>query len=422
MAGAAGQDARRIPGVVGYDMREMSLYFGVGSETTELSIEEIPGKFEERKSLMNRRYFFQAAALAGVTRQAAAQSPLSANDKIGVAFIGLGNRGSALLKETLSVDQAEIRVLCDLKSDRIAAGKQAVASGGRPDPAAVTDWRSILDRKDVQAVVSALPVNLHARNYLDVIAAGKDLYAEKPLGLTPRECDAVVAAANKSRQIVQVGFQRRADPRVVETVRLVQAGELGQVIEGRILWSIGATWGPRLGDFGKRAISGDWMVEQAVHNWDVVNWALRSKPAMAYGIGNDKLFRDLQPDRDVHDYYSGIVQYENGVIVNILHSWIAGTKFHDEYTRLAGTRGMVDFNTGVISYHHLQKKADREAYPGGANINNTLLGLQAFFNSVRTRRPPVATVEHGRDAVLACLLVRDAVYGRRTVKMAEILR
>jgi len=367
---------------------------------------------------MKRRIFLATAAAAPAGRAVSQRAP-SSNERIGVAFIGVRTRGSALLKDALPIEQADIRVLCDIDDRRIAAARGIVASGGRPAPESVKDWRAVLERRDVQAVVSALPVNLHARNYLDVIAAGKDLYAEKPLCLTPAECRAIVTAAHRSRQIVQVGFQRRADPRVAETVRRVQNGELGELIEGRILWSIGATWGPRLGDFGKRAISGDWMVEQAVHNWDVVNWACRCRPVSSFGLGNNKLFRDLQPERDVHDYYSAVVEYENGLIVNILHSWIAGTKFNDEYTRIAGTKGMVDFNTGVISYHHLQKKSDPPP-PAYGNLNSTRLALEAFFDSVRTRKPPVATVEHGRDAVLTCLLVRDSVYRRRHVKMAEV--
>ncbi len=371
---------------------------------------------------MNRRNFFQIAGAGGVTTAAAAQNAGPASDRIGAAFVGLGNRGSALLKETLAIDNADIRVLCDTNPARIAAGLEAVTKAGRPAPQTTADWRRLLERNDVQVVISALPVNQHARHYLDVIAAGKDLYGEKPMCLTRADCDAVVKAANASRQIVQIGFQRRADPRVIETMRAVHAGDLGPLIEGRILWSIGATWGPRLGDFGKRAISGDWMVEQAVHNWDVLNWANRCLPTLAYGLGNDKLFRELQPDRDVHDYYSAVVQYENGVLVNVLHSWIAGPRFHDEYTRLAGTRGMADFNTGLISYHHLQKKTDSDPYAGKPALNNTLLALQSFLESVRTRRAPVATVEHGRDAVLSCLLVRDAVYARRQVAMTEVLR
>jgi hypothetical protein len=83
---------------------------------------------------------------------------------------------------------------------------------------------------------------------------------------------------------------------------------------------------------------------------------------------------------------------------------------------------MVDFNTGAISFHHLRKKPDWVAPSAKLSINNTRLALEAFLDSVRTRKPPVANVEHGRDAVLACLLVRESVYKRAELKMSEIQR
>src|SRR5262249_33944829 len=144
------------------------------------------------------------------------------------------------------------------------------------------------------------------------------------------------------------------DPRFIETMKQVHEGELGDLVEGRILWS--NAWGPLYDWFGQRKRSGDWMVEQAVHNWDVMNWANRCLPARAMGLGRDNLYRDKQPDRDVHDYYAAVVEYANGVIVNIVHSWVApgqGGKqpvFNDEYTRLLGVKAGIDFNNGTFSY------------------------------------------------------------------------
>ena len=171
-------------------------------------------------------------------------------------------------------------------------------------------------------------------------------------------------AARASKQIVQIGHQRRADPRFIETMRQVHAGEIGPLVEGRILWS--NSWGPLLGWFGQRRRSGDWIVEQAVHNWDVLNWAIGGLPVRAAALGRNDLFRDLQPDRDVHDYYSGVVEYPGGVFVNIIHSWVAPTKFNEEYTRLIGTKGGVDFNSGIFSYRPDQKKQDRVGHSAAA--------------------------------------------------------
>ena len=235
-----------------------------------------------------------------------------------------------------------------------------------------------------------------------------------------------LAAANKAdKQIVQIGFQRRADPRFIEPMQQIHAGELGTLVEGRVAWL--NSWGPLYGWFGQRDRSGDWMVEQAVHNWDVMNWANDCLPVRAMGMGRSGLYADKQPDRDVHDYYTALVEYENGVIVNIIHSWISpgqeghfNRNFNDEYTRLLGTEGGIDFNSGTFSYRKELNKPDRIGHSHTGEINGTMVSLEAFVNSVRTRSAPVATVEHGRASVLTCLLVREAVYRGGEVTMKEL--
>lgn len=373
-------------------------------------------------SNVNRRTFLASAAVA-----TAAASNLSAaeTDGLRVGFIGVGSRGTALLRNFLEAKLGAVVAVCDIKDEHAKRAATLITGSGQKAPALVEDWKKLLEMKDVNAVVAALPCDLHAACYLDVIAAGKDLYGEKPMCLTPADCDKVVKAANASKQIVQIGFQRRADPRFIEPMKLIHEGELGDLVEGRIMWS--NSWGP-LGDwFGKKARSGDWMVEQACHNWDVINWACKGLPVRAMGLGRAGLFKTFQPDRDVHDYYSAVVEYENGVIVNILHSWVAPGQngkftqaFNDEYTRLNGVKAGIDFNTGVIAYRKELNLSDKVGHSAKGQINNTRLGLEAFANSVKTRKAPVATVEHGRDAVLACLLVREAVYQKKPVTMKEL--
>jgi predicted dehydrogenase len=312
-----------------------------------------------------------------------------------------------------------MRAICDIDAPRLDRARKAVEDAGKPRPEGFAEWKGLLERKEIDAVVSALPCDLHAANYLDVLAAGKDLYGEKPLCLTPADCDKVVAAANKAKRIVQVGHQRRADPRFIETIAQVRSGELGELVEGRIHWS--NSWGPLLGWFGRRERSGDWVVEQAVHNWDVMNWACQGLPVRAAAFGRDDLFRSVQSDRNVHDYYSGVVQYPNGVVVNILHSWVSPGRFNEESTRLVGTKGGVDFNSGVFSYRPDQKSPDRVGHGHAGPVDSTRLALESFVASVRDRKPPVCRVEHGRDAVLACLLVREALDSKRVATMKELL-
>jgi len=351
---------------------------------------------------------------------------VSANETIGMGFIGVGGRGQYLLRLMLTIPGVAVTALSDEDPKNLEKAAAMVVEAGQPVPALIGDWKTLLERADVEAVVSALPCDLHAACYLDTIAAGKDLYGEKPMCLTVADCDKVVAAANKAdKQIVQIGFQRRADPRFIEPMEQIHAGELGTLVEGRVAWL--NSWGPLYGWFGKRDRSGDWMVEQAVHNWDVMNWANDCLPVRAMGMGRAGLYADQQPDRDVHDYYTALVEYENGVIVNIIHSWISpgqaghfNRNFNDEYTRLLGTDAGIDFNSGTFSYRRELDKPDRIGHNHPGDINGSLLSLEAFVNSVRTRSAPVATVEHGRASVLTCLLVREAVYRGGEVTMKEL--
>ena len=95
-------------------------------------------------------------------------------------------------------------------------------------------------------------------------------------------------------------------------------------------------------------------------------------------------------------------------------------KFNQEFTHLIGTKGGIDFNNGIFSYRPKLKKKDHVGHTHKGDINSTKLALENFLESVRTRKPPVANVEHGRSAVLACLLVRQAVYTKTLAEMTTL--
>jgi len=355
-----------------------------------------------------RRFLAATGVVAGhaITRPLFGQD--SASRQIHLGIIGVGNRGTTHLKVLLNQPGVRIVAVCDQKPERITAAQELVVAAGQPRPFGTASWPELLARPDLQAVTSALPVDLHLACYLDVLKAGKDLYAEKPMCLTLAECDTLIAAGRAAKdRIVQIGFQRRSDPKFLEAMELIHVGDFGPLVEGRVLWS--NAWGPLYDWFGKRERSGDWMVEQAVHNWDVLNWAARSRPKRAMGLGRTGFFRDQQPDRNVHDYYTGVLEYESGLIVNIIHSWLAPGGLDREYTQLVGERGGIDFNTGVITY---RKSTGRPTRRVGAEMktDNTTLALAAFLRSVRERIPAVAGPTEGRESVLTCLLMREAVY------------
>jgi predicted dehydrogenase len=382
---------------------------------------------------MRRRTFLRGAAglgvagLGGAVLGARAEEPSAKGpERVRVGYIGVGGRGTTHLRTMLELPGAEITAVCDIDPTALERAARLVGDARGKRPAAHEDYRRLLESKEVDAVLSALPCDLHARVYLDVIAAGKDLYAEKPMCITAAECDAVVKAAEASGLVVQVGFQRRYSRRMQEGIRRIHAGDIGELIEMRA--SFLASFGPLRGWFSRRARSGDWMVEQAVHVLDAMNWVFRTTPLRAYGCGRRDIFTKDEPDRDVTDYYSAIIEYPGGVIVNWLHSWICpGGPFSKHTCQVIGRKGAIDLYDGHIAY--LDRERAAEMLPE-EEANTTRIAQESFLDLVRKRLAgapradlePRSGVRNGRDSVLAALLVRKAVDERRVVTWEEMLK
>ena len=366
-----------------------------------------------------RRFLATSGLVAGAAITRSLRGEGAPSNAIHIGCIGVGSRGSVHVQALLATG-FRVTAICDIDPEHLKAAQEVVERAGQPRPFGTPDWKELLARPDLQAVTSALPVDLHAPCYHDVLRAGKDLYAEKPMCLSLPECDAFVKAAAEAKdQIVQIGFQRRADPKFIEAMELIHGGALGELIEGRILWS--NSWRPLYDWFGKHERSGDWMLEQAVHNWDVMNWANRCAPKRAMGMGRDDRFRDKQPDRNVHDYYSGVLEYDNGVIVNIIHSWVAPGGIDREYTQLIGAKGGIDFNPGQVTFRREDGRPPLKVGQAAGASDSTRLAFEAFARSVRERTPAIATPETGREAALTCLLMREAVRRGTPVTMEELL-
>jgi len=373
---------------------------------------------------LNRRRFLGCSAAASwALSQGVGVEGASEVRPIRLGLIGLGNRGTSLLRVLLDLRAAPIVAVCDseprhrLRAQRIAEK----ASGTRP--LAFDRADQVLERRDVDAVVVALPCDLHAEVYRNAIKAGKHLYAEKPLALTLAECDLVLAdAAQAPDVVVHVGFQRRSNPRFREGVELVHRGELGSLIEARAAWI--SSNGPMNGYadwLAQRARSGDWMLEQAVHVWDWLGWIAGAPPSRAYGQGRRDLFAERQPERDVTDHYSVVLEWPDGFHASFIHSWVdpADDAFTGITQRLVGTSGGLDFSSGVATFR--AKDRPRSAVHPGPQPD-TKLALEAFLGAIRSETPiaPPVSLADARDATRTGLLVRRAVDERRIVSIDEI--
>jgi len=366
---------------------------------------------------LSRRRFLSGSAAGLGAALLGARALRGAEEKVHMGYIGVGGRGTNHLNTMLQLPGAEVTWVCDIDPSRLDNAARIVQDKTGKKPSTTESHKKVLDAKDVDAVLIATPCDAHAPLYLDTIAAGKDLYAEKPMCISVEECNAIVKAAEKSKSIVQIGFQNRYSPRVREGIERLQRGDFGPPVEMRADYL--AHFGPLRGWQSKRARSGDWMVEQAVHFFDIMNWAFGNVAAKAYGWGRRDIFTEGEPDRDVTDYYSALLEYPGGIIVNWLHSWLcpAGGGFNGHHLKIMGRKGAVDLVDGSIEFmdRNLPKEKLREE--GG---NSTQFAQEAFLECIRTRKQPVSNVYNGRDSVLVSLLVREAVDRRRLTSMDEV--
>jgi predicted dehydrogenase len=376
---------------------------------------------------LNRRRFLgcsAAASLALSQGNLAEAARIEAEARpVRLGLIGIGNRGTALLRTVLELPGTPVLAVCDVDAKHRQRGQGIVekARGARPD--AYDEPAQLLARPELDAVLVALPCDSHDAVYSAAIEAGKHLYAEKPLALTLAGCDHLIDQAARAPELsVHVGFQRRSNPKFREGVDLVRRGELGPLIEARAVWT--SSNGPVHGQdgwLGRRDRSGDWMVEQAVHIWDVFQWLKGELPVRASGWGRRGLFAATDALRDVTDHYSVELEWADGFRASFVQSWIApaGEGSVGSSLRILGEEGAFDFTSGSLSYRD-RTRSRRSIHPGPQN--DTRMALDAFLSDIRSATPvtPPIPLADARAATRIGLLARKAVDERRVVSIDEI--
>ncbi len=174
--------------------------------------------------ISRRRFTGAGAAALGWTALSASRVD-GANDRIRLGFIGVANRGGQLIKSFRRHDDAQPVVVCDVHKPTLEAARKR--AGGDVD--ACGDFRRVLGRDDVDAVVVATPDHWHAIMTVDACKSGKDVYVEKPLSKTIYEGRKMVEAARRYDRVVQVGTHRRSSKLYAQVAELIGRGEIGKV-------------------------------------------------------------------------------------------------------------------------------------------------------------------------------------------------
>jgi predicted dehydrogenase len=378
--------------------------------------------------ILTRRTLLTSAAAAVAGTAAANGSP--AAERIRVAIMGLGSRGSTLVDAFLAAG-AEVAGLCDV--DENAAGRAAdvVAKRQEVKPRVDRDIRRLLDDASIDAVVVAAPNHWHAPATILACSAGKHVYVEKPCSHTPEEGELAVAAARKHGVVVQHGTQRRSWPWVCAAVKAVQDGTIGPVHLARswytnrrpsigrgerieppstldwTLWQGPAPERP----FASNVVPYHWhwrwhwgngeLGNNGVHGLDVARWALGlTFPTRVVSAGGRWYHDD---DQETPDTLSVAYEFPGGKQI----TWEGqscsplgnqgstfGVSFHGpEASLVIDTEGwrVLDGKNVIVSEHAGSKKDD-------------VVHVVDFLDAIRDGRQPVADIAEGHASALLCHL------------------
>ena len=214
---------------------------------------------DRTRSAINRREFVGMAAGAAALAAFPYSRVLGANDRIRIGLIGAGDRGQQDLKDAIAQPDVECVAVADVYSLRREQAKAIAPSAETYD-----DPRRLLDRKDIDAVIIATPLHLHAKYFLDSLAAGKDVYCEKTMTWDIPEAVECLHAAQKSKQVVQIGLQHESSGELADARKWYADGLLGKV-------TMVESWMSRNTPHGHgqwyRAIPGDCNPQHV--NWDL---------------------------------------------------------------------------------------------------------------------------------------------------------
>lgn len=368
---------------------------------------------------VSRRDFIKASAASVAGLGLASRAYAAGSDTVRVGLIGCGGQGTRdLISCVRSSPGVEIVAMGDLFKDHL---QQSLAKLKEEVPAAVKvgpdrqfvgfDAHRRVVQSDLDMVLLTAPPHWRAEHFQAAVEAGKHVFMEKPGGVDPVGIRSVIATAELARQkrlSVVAGTQRRHSKKYQETIRRIHSGQIGEIVAAQAYWNGGDMLGywqwwdkGNLSDMEWQCrswpwftwTSGDHIVEQHVHNLDVINWALDAHPEQCMGMGG----REVRNLGNIYDHFAVEYEYAKGVRVASQCRQINGTTSRIA-ERVVGTKGYADVDRGVIvgekpfTYegpdpdHYVQEMADLiESIRKGSPINEGKQVAESTMNAIMGR-------------------------------------
>lgn len=349
-----------------------------------------------------------------------------ANEQIRVASIGVGGRGtenfSALIKQIVAV--------CDVDKKHLAAAQAKIEKATGRSCDGYADYRQVLDRKDIDAVIISTPDHWHALPMINACQAGKDVYVEKPLSLTIAEGKAMVVAAQKHGRIVRTGSQQRSDTRFRTACELVRSGALGKVHTVRVgipgvnfkgpavpdsnpppeldydLWLGPAPQRP----YNEKRVhylfrffwdySGGQLTNFGAHHLDIAQWALDADESGPVSIEAKARYHEAGW-YEVPEWCEVVYTYASGVKLICGQGEKGGVTFE-------GERGVIHVDRSKLSSTPTEI-VERPTVENRIHLYESGNHYQNWLDCIRSRKPPICDVAIGHRSATVCHLGNIAI-------------
>ena len=368
---------------------------------------------------------------------------LAPSDIISLGFIGTGKQGRGLTSSFLNTNEVRIAALSEvyqakaqLTLDRIKTHyEKNTQLGALSDIPVYQDFRELLNRKDIDAVVIATPDHWHAAMAVRAAEAGKDIYCEKPLSLTVREGRAMVNAARKYKKVFQTGSMQRSWPEFRQTAELIRNGYIGEVKSIKV--NVGAPpitynlaeeklpegldWGKWLGPnesvvFNSelappiskdvfpnwrlyREFGGGMVTDWGAHMFDIVQWSL--------GMDDSGPVEVSAPDGKEIKFLT--YKYENGITMTH-EKWEWNNAIH-----FVGTEGEIKVQRKKIETTPISLK-DKVIGETEKHVYKSENHYKDFLDAMRNRSKPICDVEIGHRTASVCNIGNIAYRLNRSLK------
>jgi predicted dehydrogenase len=387
-------------------------------------MKNIPG------SPMPRRAFLASTAVATAftVLKPSTVFTAEANSQVEIGLIGCGGRGSWIADLFAASGKYKLSACADYFQDRVDAvgGKFNIPADRRYT--GLSGYRKLLESK-LDAVIIETPPYFHPQQASDAVDAGKHVYLAKPIAVDAPGCRTIAEAGKRAtakKQVFLVDFQTRANPIYREALSRVRRGDMGEVVlvEAHYPWSGGNRSLPpqgleaRLRDwYNVKELSGDFIVEQAIHALDVATWILDSDPVSAMGLGGQK----MRPKGSIWDHFSVNYTFAKDVPLSFTCIQTVPQMKDEIVARAYGSGGYL-----YTDYFGSVWLRSDEPYPGGSVGNLYTTGAQAnieeFHQFITKGDYTNVTVAPSVRSNLTAILGREAGYRKGELTFADLLK